>query len=144
MSKRDFRTPPPPCGPSYPTLESFDRSSRRCFLGKLGALSAALLGAGAFAACDPRAAPLAPDAGPGLDGDPPRPPPKPDLGPRTPDFGIAGGRAAPDLGSPDVSTLEGDVAGPDARIDLSVSPGFAPELDARVDGCSLPDPKPTP
>lgn len=141
MGKRAFRAPPPAPRVSYPTLESFDRGSRRSFLGKLGALGAVLLGAGALAGCDSRAAPASPDAGgPSPDGMPPQPPP-PKPQPKTPDFGIAGGRAAPDI-----STLEGDVAGPDARIDDlgAPSPGFAPQMDARVDGCSLPDPEPTP
>jgi hypothetical protein len=144
MSKRRFREPAPVAAgdPCYPTLESFDQASRRSFLSRLGILGAALLGAGALAACDHRAAPAAPPDG--------GPPPKPD-----PDFGIAGGARPNDAEldkrerepRPDGNMIEGDVAGPDARIDdLEVHGpmGYAPMMDARVDGCEIPDPKPTP
>jgi hypothetical protein len=154
MSKRDFRQLPRARHAAYPTLDDFDLRSRRDFLGKLGALGAVLLGGSALAACDHRAAPASagdataprlPDGGPT-----PRPPdggPAPDSHEWPP---YAGGEPQPpaqlDAGprKPDAKLLEGDIAGPDARIDGEVTSGFAPAMDARIDGCSNPGPEPNP
>jgi hypothetical protein len=151
MTKRLFRTAARAEQPAaYPTLDEFDHG-RRDFLGRL---CAAALGAGALAAlagCGQRPVQNNPDGGaPPTDSQPP-----PDTrGPDSDSWGIAGGARPEDARidtwngkKPDAKQLEGDVAGPDARIDEidagsdpTPSPGFAPTMDARIDNGSCGNP----
>lgn len=136
MSKRAFRESRAPTGekPAYPTLSDFDKSRRSALL-HLGAIGALLL-----MGCGERRISGGADAGPGSDG---RVPPQPD-GPEGP----SGAAPLPDARSdlrrpdagpryPDASLLEGDVAGPDARIDEPDQwplAGGAPMPPAEIDG----------
>ena len=142
MTKREFRSLPPSKDAAYPTLDEFDRQSRRSFLARL---AGAALGAGALAAlggCDGRPVGVSPDGGITPQPPPPiPPPPRPTDGrvPEPDEWTLSGGARAEDSrvedwerSKPDAKQLEGDVAGPDARID-DPSPGFAPTMDARID-----------
>jgi len=150
MEKRRFRSVPPAPRedtPSYPTLDEFDRASRRGFLARLGA---ALVGAGGLAvlgACGERRVGGGPDLGPTMGKQVPpdaRVDVRGDGGSLDPDVGPEGGVARPldaradrlPPPEPDAHILAGDAPGPDARVDEQVpdpSPGFAPVMDARVD-----------
>jgi hypothetical protein len=155
MSKRQFRTTAPASrSVSYPTLDEFDRSSRRSFLARL---AGAALGAGAMAAlaaCDSRAVGLsdskaAPDGGPDPDfGGPSGAAPSPDAKvdqrkkidlPQT----TMGEAPAPDaqIDKTDLETTMGKQRAPDARIDEPDGQiaGGAPMPPAGLDGgCSNP------
>jgi hypothetical protein len=153
MSKRTFRTRSEPRQrepAAYPTLDEFDRGSRRDFLARL---CTAALGAGAVAVaagCGGRPVGADPDSGlPPAPPPPNPPPPRPTDGrvPEPDEWTLSGGARAEDSrvedwqrNKPDAKQLEGDVAGPDARID-DPSPGFAPAMDARIDDSgSCPNP----
>jgi len=142
MSKREFRSLPPKKEAAYPTLDEFDRSSRRSFLARL---AGAALGAGALAAlasCGGRALGTA-DTGKRLDGGPT---PDPDglVGPSgaapMPDAGLDHRRPIePDSGE----ILGGEAPLPDAQIDkadLEAPLGKQRMPDARCDdsGCPIP------
>lgn len=143
MSKRTFRTAPASTSAGYPTYDEYDGStSRRAFLGRLGALGAALLGGGALAACGDRSVGASPDSGL-----------TPDRGLPGADLHVLGGAApSPDgrLPRPDTAPpppLAGEAPLPDARIDEpdgQATLGKQPALDARIDGCSTPPTPPTP
>jgi hypothetical protein len=156
MSKRTFRTPSEtrPREPAvYPTLDEFDRSSRRGFLARL---CTAALGAGTLAVaagCGSRSVNTAPDSGTPPTPRHPTPLPRDGSVPEPDEWTLSGGARAEDAriedwrqNKPDAKELEGDVAGPDARIDqvdsgLEPHPGFAPTMDARVDDSgSCPNP----
>jgi len=153
MSKRTFRTGGAPRQrepAAYPTLDEFDRSSRRDFLARL---CTAALGAGTLAVaagCGGRPVGADPDGGiPPTPPPPIPPPPRPTDGrvPEPDEWGMAGGARPEEArvdartpSKPDAKELEGDVAGPDARID-DPSPGWAPTMDARIDDSgSCPNP----
>jgi hypothetical protein len=158
--KRQFRTTPEARSgkAAYPTLDEFDRSSRRSFLARL---AGAALGAGALAAlgaCDGRAVgltdaqPLPPDGGPDPDPDfshPPGAAPAPDAKvdqrkkidlPQN----TMGEAPAPDaqIDKADLETTMGKQRAPDAQIDkvdLETRMGAAPMPPAGLDGgCPIP------
>ncbi len=135
MQKRSFRSVPPASqGPSprYPTLDDFDRSSRRGFLARIGAVLAGAGGLALLGACGERRVGGAPDEG-NIAGGAPMPPAPLDGG-------------VPDS-KPDQWPIAGGARPLDARADQEVpvpTPGEAPLMDARVDGCTNPPTPPTP
>jgi len=162
MRKRDFR-PTAAQGnertPAIPTLDDFDRD-RRSFLARLGAVIGLGALASAAAACGGRAVDET-DAGrnqQGFDGGPSGAAPAPDAEiekkpplpatdagrpPTDPDWGLMGDVQQPDArvdSAPDWG-IAGGMPAPDARLDPDgmVSPGFAPAMDARVDGTECPN-----
>jgi hypothetical protein len=139
MTKRTLDTSVRQQKPGYPTYEEFDQS-RRDALKHLGAIGAALFGAAALAGCGDRKVGGGPDSAvrPREDGSP--------LQPDQGKFPISGGKSwepdarielRPDQRHlPDARILQGDVAGPDARVDEpdpSPDPGYAPVPPARAD-----------
>lgn len=154
MSKRLFRRTPRTTtstedAPDYPTLESFDR---RRFLARLGAaVVGASVGASVLSACgDGRAIQAQPDATVGPAGAAPLPDAQLDTRPAEPDgMPVAGGAPMPDAkldtqpSVPDGMEIGGVAPPPDAKIDkadLTASPGFAPMMDAGIDGGECPNP----
>ena len=154
MRKRDFRSPPParPVSPAYPTLERFDQGRRAALL-RLGALGAAVLGAGSLlAGCGERSVATPQDGGgpdslrlagtqPAFDARvderrqlPDQRRPQPDQ--RRPDQRLPDQRL-PDQRLPDANILQGEMIGPDARIeepDSGTMAGGAPMPPAVLDG----------
>jgi hypothetical protein len=144
MSKRTFRDVPL-ASQSYPTLDDFDRSSRRGFLAKLGAALAGAGGLALLSACGQRPAAGTPDARV-LGGDPIGPDARVDGTPAQPDqWPLAGGAMPMDARAdqaPEPPT-PGEAPPMDARIDEQPSMGKVAPMDARIDalGCTNP-PKP--
>ena len=142
MTKREFRNLQAQKHAAYPTLDEFDRTSRRSFLARL---AGAALGAGALAAlagCGGRALGTE-DTGNRLDGGS-GPEPDGPIGPSgvapSPDAGLDHRRPIePDSGE----ILGGEAPLPDAQIDkadLETTMGKQRMPDARCDdsGCPIP------
>jgi hypothetical protein len=153
MTKRLYRTARAEQPAAYPTLDEFDRG-RRDFLGQLCTAALGATAASALAGCGHRPVESTTDGGPTPAPDA-RTTTTPDSKRPDPDsWGMSGGARPEDSrvdewtkAQPDANLLEGDVAGPDARIDEidagsapTPSPGYGPTMDARIDNGSCGNP----